>query len=260
MVPIIDIAGLKVHTYLVAGILAWIAGSMFFFISQRKEGKPTWKIILLLLFFTAGFLFGSRIFAGFSRPELHTQVPVNASRMRFWLHAGESFYGALLGGLGGAAVACIILRLQILMILDSAASALMLMLGICKLGCLLGGCCWGNPTLFPLALEFHDFEAPVRPIGVPLHATQLYEMTIAMLIFILLVWANRKKRLSGLPLTLALTIYPVARFIIEFLRGGKLLFFYGLTINQWMSLLVFAMGLFVLYVAISTNRKDAVNV
>lgn len=90
-------------------------------------------------------------------------------------------------------------------------------LSIGRIGCLLAGCCFGRPTLFPIALVFDDFACAARPIGVPLHATQLYESAGAIVLGIALWWTPNKP-VAGLRFAALLLGYGLLRAGLETLR------------------------------------------
>ena len=53
---------------------------------------------------------------------------------------------------------------------------------LAKLGCLLNGCCYGQPCSMPWAITFPDQAS--APDGVPVHPTQVYEMLVLACILV----------------------------------------------------------------------------
>ncbi|MGH7198906.1 MAG: prolipoprotein diacylglyceryl transferase [Candidatus Omnitrophota bacterium] len=105
---------------------------------------------------------------------------------------------------------------------DLVAPVLPLAHGIGRIGCFLNGCCYGK--------ESGGFRHPV----------QLYEaLSLFALSALLLYLASRGKRPDGGLFALYLLLYGVLRFLIEFWRGDQVLLG-GLTVPQWMSLLLVA--------------------
>src|SRR5690606_3773216 len=136
------------------------------------------------------------------------------------------FYGGILGG---AAVGALWLwrqghRHAIADMVDEVAPAVVVGAAIGRLGCLLGGCCYGVATELPWALHF----PPSHPTGgVGVHPTQLYDMAGALLA--LLVWFGLRRRghqpgedrrlpagLAGLG---ALLVVAGVRLVSEVVRG-----------------------------------------
>ncbi len=94
--------------------------------------------------------------------------------------------------------------------------------GIGRLGCFAAGCCYGIPAEGLPAITFTDVHAHAVtgvPLNVPLHPTQLYEAGLEFALFLFLLWLAPRRKFQGqLFLTWAI-VYPVSRFMIEFLRG-----------------------------------------
>jgi len=78
------------------------------------------------------------------------------------------------------------------------------------------------------------------PLGVPLHPAQLYESLANLSIFGILLWRYRRKTSDGQIFLLYLTLYAVARFFLEFLRGDEdrgFVFNHLLSTSQFIALL-----------------------
>jgi prolipoprotein diacylglyceryltransferase len=137
-----------------------------------------------------------------------------------------------------------------------------------RLGCFLGGCCFGAVTDSPLAVRFPQWSAAYRQhrtehtdalrdqaqamgdqLSLPVHPTQLYEVGANLLIFAILFFVVRKsKRFHGHVFGVMLTLYAVARFSIEFFRAdarGEWLL--GLSTSQLIALPLLALGLWLLW-------------
>ena len=95
------------------------------------------------------------------------------------------------------------------MIRDIASPALALMMTIVRVGCLLGGCCYGKPTDLPWAVEMH---------GARRHPTQLYELLFQLVFFWLLWYLRDRMPRTGDLIKLYLGSYAVFRFFNEFWR------------------------------------------
>jgi phosphatidylglycerol:prolipoprotein diacylglycerol transferase len=102
---------------------------------------------------------------------------------------------------------------------DAAIPATLVGLSFGRIGCFLRGCCWGSPTASPLALVYSDFDAPARPIVVPLHPTQLYEAVLNFANYGVLAWLYKRRPAPGVVLSAYLIVYGVGRFVIELFRG-----------------------------------------
>ncbi|HEY2735185.1 MAG TPA: prolipoprotein diacylglyceryl transferase [Polyangiales bacterium] len=122
-----------------------------------------------------------------------------------------------------------------------------------RLGCFLGGCCFGQPTHAKIGVSFpggspasyEQFEAGLlRDKDLPslaVHPTQLYEAFGCLLIAIwLLTIAHPRKRFDGQVLLEFLISYAVLRFMIEYLRADDRGGLFGLSTSQLIGLLIVA--------------------
>jgi len=130
---------------------------------------------------------------------------------------------------------------------DSTAIGLCLFGALMRLGCFLGGCCYGRPTSLPWGVVFPQGSEPAARwgFGVPIHPTQLYEAGYLIGIGVLLFLSEKQQKFAGEKFLLLVLTYSVARFLNEFVRGDSLLEFWGLSPAQWMSLamVVISLGL-----------------
>ena len=84
-----------------------------------------------------------------------------------------------------------------------------------RIGCFLGGCCYGKPTESFLGVYFPDIpEENIFRHGEKLLPTQLFEAAAILLCALLLATLLKKHRFMNY-----LILYPVCRFALEFLRG-----------------------------------------
>jgi len=179
---------------------------------------------------------------------------------RFWA-GGLTFYG----GLAGASFAAIINlrrdRFPFWKAADMAGMAIPLGLGFGRLGCLLGGCCFGSPSDGPLGLSFPSgspasaaqARAHLLPTefmdSLPVHPTQIYESLGSLLVSgALLMWAHERKRYDGQIFVLFLASYAILRFGLEFFRADDRGGFVGLSTSQ-------LLGLFALLLALVLDRS-----
>ncbi len=160
-------------------------------------------------------------------------------------------------------VAVLYLRRQNLPVLatcDVFAPGIALGQAIGRLGCFSAGCCWGIATHAPWAVTFHNPQAAELtgvPLGIPLHPTQLYESAADALIFLFLYFQFAKAHTAGAILGWYLTLYSVARFVIEFFRFHEQGLHLGLSYTQWISLATLGAGVILLGSSIFRSQPEA---
>ncbi|MBZ5513416.1 MAG: prolipoprotein diacylglyceryl transferase [Acidobacteriia bacterium] len=162
---------------------------------------------------------------------------------RSTLLAGGVFYGGFIAAVFFAVWYVRVYRLPLWKVFDIYAPGIALGLGIGRLGCFAAGCDYGKPTTSALGVVFKSrvaHEVAGTPLGVRLHPTQIYESLACLLIFAILVWSFRTKRYDGQIFLRYITLYAVARFLIEFLRGDEdrgFVFNHLLSTSQFIALL-----------------------
>lgn len=152
-----------------------------------------------------------------------------------WFADGKTILGGIAGGYVAVEFAKWIANIRIATG-DSFALPIAVAVGIGRIGCFIGGCCYGQVTSVPWAVQFplaHDEPGILR------HPTQLYEMTFHFLASIVLVVLDRKRWLVGNQLKAYLIAYLTYRFFSERLRP-ETPWLLDLTIYQWVSVLLIA--------------------
>jgi phosphatidylglycerol:prolipoprotein diacylglycerol transferase len=95
------------------------------------------------------------------------------------------------------------------------------------------------------------------PRSVPIHATQLYAAIDAALMAAVLWFYFPFRRHDGEVFAILLTIHPISRFLIEFVRTDEPK--YPLTISQWISIALFLAGIG-LWIAIERGPRRVTTV
>jgi len=135
----------------------------------------------------------------------------------FKLWNGLAFYGGLLLALPVVLWMLKRKKMPMAKVADIFGLSLLLGLGFGRIGCFLAGCCHGVPTNLPLGVTFTDPACLARPLGVPLHPTQLYSSGITCLLFGQL-WLQKRRwrRFAGQVFLSLLLLYSAGRTLVEF--------------------------------------------
>lgn len=173
--------------------------------------------------------------------------------------AGLVWYGGLIGGF----LACWWVvrrnRLPFLTVADAAAPALSIGYALGRIGCFLVGDDYGGPTnawygiAFPqgapptTAYELRRFGANVDP-SIPgdtvlkVHPTQLYETSMALIMFAILMSLNKRPHRRGLAWGLFLIMLGIERFLVEIVRAKDDRFLGPFTVAQLISVILIIAG------------------
>jgi phosphatidylglycerol:prolipoprotein diacylglycerol transferase len=219
------------HTYGVTLAVAFLVGLWMVARRARREGLEVARVTDLSIFVLIAGLIGAKLFMVIVEWR-HFSRQFEWRDVGSLLQSGGVFYGGLLVALPVAWWYMRRHRLPAWRVLDVLSVGLVLGQAIGRLGCLAAGCCYGRRCDCAWAVTFRDLEAwrtLGTPLDTPLHPTQLYESTAALLIFFLLVWIAPRKRFHGQVALIYLLAYSSARFVIEYFRGdpGRGLFFGG---------------------------------
>jgi len=213
-------------------------------------------------------LFGARFFA-----RLFYAKVSFVEALKFWKGDGLVYYGGFLFCIAAILIYGAVRRLNLLKLCDCLAPSAALGLALGRVGCFLGGCCWGDLCVDIATLakvepnvvrQIHTIPAISRPAWVaavrfppksepfkqqvklglirsnartslPVHPVQLYETVLAGA----LAWMlHRRFKGNDLPGSASLRLlmgYAVIRFLMEYLRADNQPYGFGLTISQVIS-------------------------
>ncbi len=137
---------------------------------------------------------------------------------------GLVFYGGVLGAAPAVLLFAHRFRLDLRGLADLGAVALPAAHAVGRLGCLLGGCCFGAPAGTWPGIIYSDPRAPATTLSlgqVPLHPVPVYEALGLALIATLMAALLLGERLRGRLFLLYLASYALLRFGTELLRADR---------------------------------------
>lgn len=144
-----------------------------------------------------------------------------------WLADGKTIMCGLVGAYFGVELAKWTLEIRI-RTGDSFAVPAAVAIGIGRIACFIGGCCYGTQTTLPWGVAF-----PTAP-GLR-HPTQLYEAAFHFSAAVVLAQLRRRGMFRGQLFKLYVVCYLVYRFCTEFIRPEAPLWLH-LTGYQWAAL------------------------
>jgi phosphatidylglycerol:prolipoprotein diacylglycerol transferase len=240
-------------------LLAFIAAGSVHRVQMKEAGADadvTWDLLFMAI---VGGIIGAKLYYLFLNFPRLVEDPSSL----IFARGGLVWYGGFVGGL--LLVVWQIRRsgLHLPTQADLVAPGLALAYAVGRIGCFLVGDDWGRPTGSWVGIRFPEGSPPTRvdiieqDFGiqvdpeliarfgeiVPVHPTQLYEVGLSFLIFLLL-WRLRKHlHLKGWLFMAWLALAGAERFLVEFFRAKDDRFFGFLTLAQVISLVLVLVGL-----------------
>jgi phosphatidylglycerol:prolipoprotein diacylglycerol transferase len=194
---------------------------------------------------------GSRVLYVAEHLSLYAADPWRT--LRIW-EGGLSMYGGVLLAIVASLLFTRAIGEPLAIMADICAPSIALGEALTRIGCFLNGCCFGTRCDLPWGMVFprDSFAGHLFP-DTPIHPTQLYSSLYSLLIFGILLAAERKRRAPGYIIGLFLLPNATARFLVEFVRYHEpspvplTIGNVGLTPAQLISLSLFALGSYFLF-------------
>lgn len=244
MAPFFSLFGRAVGSYGLCAVLGLLTCGLLAVRLGRRFSLPTYLVIQAVTAAGAGMLVGGHLLYGLLHlPALLAQPTLTALLACF---SGSVYYGGFLG-----AGVCVFwyarhaAPTQVDHLIDLFAVLTPLFHTFGRVGCFLGGCCYGIPCRW-------GFTAVGNPLvpelnGVCRFPVQLAEAGCELCLFLLLFRLFRKGQHSGQLVFDDLLCYAPLRFGLEFLRGDSVRgLWFGLSTSQWISVPLFCTALWIM--------------
>lgn len=140
-----------------------------------------------------------------------------------WLEGGRTLTLGLVGGYFGVEAAKLSMGITV-KTGDGFVVPVAAAIAIGRLGCFVGGCCFGTPTHLPWGVDFGD--------GVHRHPTQLYEALFHASCALFFSWAGTRGLFPRQRVKIYIIAYFVYRFVTEAIRPEPAVLL-GLSFYQW---------------------------
>lgn len=203
---------------------------------------------------------GARIYHVITSPDAYFG-PGGDPMLAFQIwRGGLGIWGGVAFGALGVSIAVKRAGVRLGPIADSLAPALLIAQAIGRWGNWFNQELFGAPTTLPWGLQIDVAHMPAGyPAGTLFHPTFLYECLWNLGSAALIVWLDRRHRFAGGQVFgLYLMAYTTGRCWIEMLRIDDAHRVWGLRLNVWTSLLVFALGVLVFVIAGRLGRPTRV--
>lgn len=211
--------------------MAFLVGLLVAVREAERKGVGKERVLDFSLYALVGAILGARLYyIVFTDLFWFWNNPMSVFAV--W-QGGLAIHGGILGGL----LVCILYArrysLSFFRLADTLAPSLILGQAIGRIGCFLNGDAHGYPTSLPWGLVYSP-ESPAGQMfpGQPLHPTQLYEMFLNFIIFVIL-WGVRKKiKTDGHLFLLYVILYSIFRIFLELFRADKLIYWGNISAAQ----------------------------
>lgn len=219
---LLHLGPLEIRSYGVMLASAFAAATYFALRRAKRFGVPRDVLEGLFTWVIISGVLGARLFyAAFHWEEFrgHPWDVVNPFQGGRIGIAGLVWYGGFLLAVLVGVLYLRAKRMALWRTLDLVAPSVGLGIFLGRIGCFLNGCCFGRPSDLPWAMVFRP-DSPAGSVfpGVRIHPTELYMSLYGLVIFGILLWAERFRRWDGFTFWLLVMLYASARFTVDFVR------------------------------------------
>ena len=255
MYPFINIFGKTIGTYGLFMVLGFLTAGFLSARRSRKHGLvPEDVIIVGATAFGFAMLFGGLLFVFVTYPVSYILEQIRQGEFGIFF-SGIVFYGALVGGLAGGILGTKMAKCSLSGMIRTVVPFIPLGHALGRIGCLMGGCCYGMEYTGPFAVYY-----PHSPLGLPADQgyfpVQPLEAVLNVGICLFLVWYEKRVRRPMDLLMSYLGIYAVVRFVLEFFRGDLVRGLWnGFSTSQYISMALLAVSIVSLLLSRKTSKK-----
>jgi phosphatidylglycerol---prolipoprotein diacylglyceryl transferase len=228
-----DVLGqrLTVESYEVFMGLAVAVALFVGWLLLKRTGLPVRSGLAVLVLVLASIPVGARLLNVLSKPGFYAEHPDLYLTREL---VGFSLMGGLLLAVPVGLVASRRAGIDPWRLADAVAPALLVGLALMRVGCFLAGCCFGEASSLPWAVQFpfgspayehFQAQAPTEGFGlfdlvtVPsVHPTQIYELLASLAIAGLAAYLVRRRLVPGVAFLAATILFCLARLGNHFLR------------------------------------------
>ncbi|MEG1909163.1 MAG: prolipoprotein diacylglyceryl transferase [Oscillospiraceae bacterium] len=243
----IELFGKTISPYMLMSLVGIFVAGIYALKMTKKMGRDDNDTLFLLLFSSIGIVFGGHILYGITNYKVVAELLADLSVITSFevfvqytisVFGGSVFYGGLLGGLAVGYIYMKKKNYDIPFFTDIAAPTIPLFHVFGRIGCFVGGCCYGIESDFGYTYHHSLIEAAN---GVSRFPVQLLESAFNLALFFVLNKLLNSQKFKGKLLYIYLISYAIARFFIEFLRADTYRgFLWGLSTSQLISIAIVA--------------------
>ncbi len=222
MEPVLFRSGnLIVPSYSFMLSLSFLVGGSLLVLLGVKRGASAYKLVGLVVVVQIAAAVGSRaLFLLNESPSFG----VRFSRVLAISPGGFALNGGVTLSLLTTWLYLRLAKLPFWSVADWAAPSLAVGIFLTRLGCFLGGCCYGKPTALPWGVQFPPGSLAARTVGFPhlVHPTQLYEGLAGLAMLGLILAWRKRPAFEGQSFLILGLLYMAVRILNDFFRGDAL--------------------------------------
>lgn len=243
MFPAITIFGRTIGTYALMALIGALVSGFFFCRLIRKRGLNDNPAIVFMLLVALGVMAGGAfLYALVNLGDFPRDLKLFGLFKAFTnLFGGSVFYGGLIGGLITGTVVIKVMKLDFLTYSSCMAPIIPLFHAFARVGCFLGGCCYGVVSEFGFVVHGNPYVPFIN--GISRFPVQLLEsglnLILSAVLFYLLKKSEKSEKLKSSMLRIYLMSYACIRIFTEFFRGDIYRGFIGpLSTSQFISIII----------------------
>ena len=260
MNPIFNIGPIILPAYGSLIFLGLLLGTIIAMFTAKKYNIEKIDILLSTILAGIGIIVGAKLVF------MITVIPDVIKHFDFckthiletimYLFGGYVFYGGLIGALLAYLFYCKWFKVDFGSLINIISPVIPLVHSFGRIGCFLGGCCYGIEYHGKFAVQFPENEFVEGLNACERFPVQLLEAFINLLLFFFLFYFARKIRKPGTILGIYLICYSIIRFSVEFLRGDvERGILFGVSTSQWISLLLIPIGIYLIIRKLKPNNE-----
>lgn len=268
MLPSVTVFGIEIGMYSVCAIVGFIFAIILFYILNRKnKNLNSVQKVNIPVVSAFGVFLGAHILYGITRIDRIWWVICHTDKLfEGWnsfifyftdIFGGMVFYGGLIGGLIAGGIYCKCLKLDTMTYADAFAPSIPLFHTFGRIGCFLGGCCYGIESKWGFVYHNSGLESANGVCRLPIQLIEAGGDIIICIILVILTYKNLRK---GMIMYLYLFMYSILRFLTEFFRGDEIRgFLFGISTSQWISIIIFIVTV-ILIIRLYKNKINIKNI
>ncbi len=214
---ILRIGALGLHSWGLLLAIAFLAGIAIAFRRARERNVSPQKVVDLAVVVIVAAVVGGRIAFVLGHVPDFKEAPLEI--FAIW-RGGMAFYGGAILAFIAGVVYVKRQKLNVWRVADIVAPSLAFGLFLGRIGCLLNGCCFGEPTDMPWGIVFPygSYAEQVYGPDVHIHPTQVYSSLAGLAMFFMLLWMERWWRFDGSLFWRFVIMYSLWRISVDLVR------------------------------------------